>query len=33
LLLSGILHFGIDVGLKDVRGKRAPGPERRSIVD
>ena len=26
LLLSGVLHFGIDVLSQYVRGKRAPGP-------
>ena len=26
LLLSGMLHFGIDVVSQFVRGKRAPGP-------
>jgi predicted outer membrane lipoprotein len=26
LLLSGLLHFGIDVVSQHIRGKRAPGP-------
>ena len=27
LLLSGLLHFSIDVVLQALRGRRAPGPE------